>query len=221
VARGRQPRDLILNLGLESLNRDLPAEAASLLAAYVGLLAKWNRRVNLVSSTEDRILRPLLGEAVWAAGRYPTGSCSHLDIGSGAGFPALPFAILRPDVTFVLLEARARRAAFLETTAYELGLRNVRVVAGRLDRYLRTLATPGPWGCVSWKGIKLDRKELSQLLSISSRDARLWVFHGADLPLDAQTVKESLMLNWREPCPCHSGWFLSEYVPRLVSRETT
>jgi 16S rRNA (guanine(527)-N(7))-methyltransferase RsmG len=221
VDRDNQAGSPLLDPRIDSLLQDLDAGAVSRLTAFVALLTKWNRRVNLVSSTESRILYPLLGEALWAAGMYPADSHSHLDIGSGAGFPAVPLAIVRPGTRFTLLEARSKRAAFLETAAHELNLGNVSVVCNRLERYLQTMTSPGPWRRISWKGLKLERKELSQLLRLSAEEARLWVFHGTDLPMDRQQAQEMLSLRWREPCPHHAGWFLSEYGRRPVSRETT
>lgn len=219
--RGNHAGSPLLDLRIDSLLRGLDAGAEARLTAFVALLTKWNRRVNLVSSTESRILHPLLGEALWAAGRYPADSRSHLDIGSGAGFPALPLAIIRPCTRFTLLEARSKRAGFLETAAHELNLSNVNIVCDRLDRYLQKMISPGPWRCISWKGLKLERKELSQVLRQSAEEARLWVFHGTDLPMDGRQAQELLSLRWREPCPHHAGWFLSEYGRRHVSRETT
>jgi 16S rRNA (guanine527-N7)-methyltransferase len=60
------------------------------------------------------------------------------DIGSGAGLPGIPLALARPDCMFTLVEPRARRAAFLELVAAELGLPNVEVSATSADRVERT-----------------------------------------------------------------------------------
>ena len=56
-----------------------------------------------------------------------------LDVGSGAGLPGIPLAILLPDCGFVLLEANGRRCAFLREVAEELGLTNVRVLESRAE----------------------------------------------------------------------------------------
>lgn len=58
------------------------------------------------------------------------------DIGSGAGFPSLPLALARPDISWTLLEATAKKAAFLERAAQELGLEQgrVRVLALRAEQ---------------------------------------------------------------------------------------
>ena len=54
-----------------------------------------------------------------------------IDLGSGAGLPGVPLAIVRPGTRFVLAERRRSRAAFLEVVADRLPLANVEVYAGR------------------------------------------------------------------------------------------
>lgn len=56
-----------------------------------------------------------------------------MDLGSGGGFPGIPLAIRYPEVQFLLVEGRRKRAAFLEHVARTLGLANVRVVARKLN----------------------------------------------------------------------------------------
>ena len=59
-----------------------------------------------------------------------------LDVGSGAGLPGIPLAILRPDLKVTLLEPLLRRANFLTEVVTELGLTpNVKVVRGRAEQH--------------------------------------------------------------------------------------
>ncbi|HEX8934255.1 MAG TPA: 16S rRNA (guanine(527)-N(7))-methyltransferase RsmG [Pseudonocardiaceae bacterium] len=67
----------------------------------------------------------VLGELIPAGARV-------LDVGSGAGLPGIPLAIARPDLRIVLLEAMARRVAWLEEAVTELGL-GVPVHRGRAE----------------------------------------------------------------------------------------
>ena len=60
-------------------------------------------------------------------------AASVADIGSGAGLPGLPLAIAEPTASFVLIEPRAGRAAFLEAAVEELELSNVRVFPKRVE----------------------------------------------------------------------------------------
>lgn len=56
-----------------------------------------------------------------------------IDIGSGAGLPGIPLAIVRPDVSVTLIEPLLRRTTFLDEVVEELGLENVTVVRGRAE----------------------------------------------------------------------------------------
>jgi 16S rRNA (guanine(527)-N(7))-methyltransferase RsmG len=69
--------------------------------------------------------------------KLPEREARVVDIGSGAGLPGIPLAILRPDVSVVLVEPRHRRAAFLERAVLQLGLKRVEVVTASLDAFVR------------------------------------------------------------------------------------
>jgi 16S rRNA G527 N7-methylase RsmG len=192
----------------------LSPETAQRLEAYRKLLEKWNPRVNLTASMEWRALGPLFEEAVWAAGLCPVRPTCHLDIGSGAGFPALPMALLHPESRFDLLEPRVRRAAFLETVALELGMRNVVVMPLRVDSYLASREDKVS-GRVSWKAIRLAGKDADLLLRRAASGTEFWLFHGRELPVeDPAQWERGARLECRRVFPRRPGWFLSIYVSR-------
>lgn len=64
---------------------------------------------------------------------------SVVDVGSGAGFPGLPLAVVRPNWSFTLVEANHRKAAFLGRTVGALALGNAAVVVGRAEEVGHTL----------------------------------------------------------------------------------
>jgi 16S rRNA (guanine527-N7)-methyltransferase len=109
-----------------------PAQERSI-QTFLELLLTWNARINL---TGARSLADLIAEhlpdSFAMIGLVPQG-VRLVDVGSGAGLPAIPFAILRPDVSVELVEPRAKRVAFLRTAVRELGLPKVTVTAGRAD----------------------------------------------------------------------------------------
>lgn len=96
---------------------DASLEAMARLTAYAALLETWQKRINLVggSTVEDLWRRHMLDSAQLLP-HLPAGTKSLLDIGSGAGFPALVLAILGvPEVH--LVESDGRKAAFLTEAA--------------------------------------------------------------------------------------------------------
>ncbi|MEG2603920.1 MAG: 16S rRNA (guanine(527)-N(7))-methyltransferase RsmG [Clostridia bacterium] len=106
------------------------------LAAYHALLEDWNERVNLTGDASFALaldrhyvdsIAPLALE-----GLFPE-RASLIDVGSGAGFPGLPLAIVRPDLQVTLLDSLNKRLAFLAAVVDALGLRNVRLVHARAE----------------------------------------------------------------------------------------
>jgi len=106
----------------EQLNRLLaevglpPADAvlAGKLEAYLGLLVRWNTRINLtaVRDTAGILSRHFL-ESIECARLLPQGITTLLDFGSGAGFPGIPIALCRPEIAVTLAESQGKKAAFL------------------------------------------------------------------------------------------------------------
>ena len=128
---------------MSALAEDLPEwlnvsrETHAKLQEHLGIVAKWNSRINLVSgaSLAEGWLRHVLDSAqLWGAA--PTDSITWLDIGSGAGFPGLVIAIiaqeLAPDLRVSLVESDRRKSVFLLQAVRELGLQVV-VRAARLE----------------------------------------------------------------------------------------
>ena len=108
-------------------------ETRQRLSLYGELLAKWQKTINLVSpaTLPDMGVRHFLDSAQLAP-YLPTGPYTHYDIGSGAGFPGLVLAILRPDAAVTLIESDERKCAFLKTVSRETGV-PVTVIRGRVE----------------------------------------------------------------------------------------
>jgi 16S rRNA (guanine527-N7)-methyltransferase len=108
-----------------------PTQREQLIAFFDQLLA-WNARINLTgAASRDELLSEHLPDS-FALARLIPPSSTLADIGSGGGLPALPFAVLRPDVALTLFEARAKRVAFLRTATRTLRLPQV-TIAARFD----------------------------------------------------------------------------------------
>jgi 16S rRNA (guanine527-N7)-methyltransferase len=110
------------------------------LRAFAELLLLWNARINLTGARstselyDDHFPDALVLASVAGAG------ASVIDVGSGGGLPAVPLAILRPDLKLTLVEPRAKRVAFLRTA-----LRAARRDAVVLDCRLEDVARAGPF----------------------------------------------------------------------------
>lgn len=117
------------------MNISFNAYQLNVLIQFLNLLQKWNRSYNLtaVESLEDMVTRHLLDSASIVP--YLTGH-DFIDVGTGAGLPGIPLAILMPDKNFVLLDSNTKRTRFLLQVVSELKLPNVGVVASRVEAYV-------------------------------------------------------------------------------------
>jgi 16S rRNA (guanine527-N7)-methyltransferase len=123
-----------LQAGLAELALSAPAEQVEALLRLACLLERWGQRINLSGHRDvESIVGRLILDAVALAAHLPP-VISLVDLGSGAGFPGLPIAVLRPACSLLLVEAREKRHHFQRAAVRELSLRNVRLLRGRAER---------------------------------------------------------------------------------------
>jgi 16S rRNA (guanine527-N7)-methyltransferase len=111
---------------------ELSPRQVEALEAHYELLLRWNRTVNLTSirGMEEAVERHYC-ESLFLGAHLPQGNLRIADIGSGAGFPGFPVAVLRPDCSVSLIESHQRKAVFLREASRNLP--NVRVLARRAE----------------------------------------------------------------------------------------
>lgn len=113
----------------------LDARMCGCFSTYADLLAEWNTQVNLTAITdEEGIAVKHFVDCLSAVPLLAEGA-SVIDVGTGAGFPGLPFAIVRPDVTVTLLDSLDKRVKFLAAVTQALALTNVRTRHGRAEDF--------------------------------------------------------------------------------------
>jgi 16S rRNA (guanine527-N7)-methyltransferase len=123
-------RQLLQPFGL-NLNTDQIGQ----LIAYLELLLRWNKKINLtgIRDWKSCVIRHF-GETLYL-GRWVALNGRLLDIGSGAGFPGLSLKIIFPDLSVTLLEAVAKKRAFLKEVARVCGMNLVEVRSERLEDF--------------------------------------------------------------------------------------
>jgi 16S rRNA (guanine527-N7)-methyltransferase len=102
------------------------------ISRYLAELSRWRRSMNLTGDLSPESLVEHALESILGANLIVHGA-RVIDVGSGAGFPGVPIAIARSDVSMTLLEPRSKRAAFLRHIVREVELPNTRVVESRAD----------------------------------------------------------------------------------------
>ena len=120
--------------GARALALDLDEAQLARLVAHLDLLDDWNSRMNLTAIRDrpSQLTKHLLDSLTVLP--YLQGE-RIADVGSGAGFPGIPLAIVEPHRHFSLIESTGKKCRFLEHVRDTLGLKNVEVVQSRAESY--------------------------------------------------------------------------------------
>ncbi|MCY4074201.1 MAG: 16S rRNA (guanine(527)-N(7))-methyltransferase RsmG [Acidobacteria bacterium] len=168
----------------------LEESLAERLAAYVELLRRWNAKLNLTRlDRDDAGLARLAIEPLAALPHLPAQG-TLVDIGSGGGTPAVPVKLARPELGLRMVEARARKAAFLRETVRHLGLERTDVLAGRYEALLSRKELQKAHDALTVRGVRLSREALRSLQAFVAPGGALLLFRGPE-PEDA----------WRDASP--------------------
>jgi len=110
----------------------LSAEQQAVLQAHLEMLLRWNQKLNLTSiRNRDEAIERHYCESLFLGLHLPSGPLRIADLGSGAGFPGFPVAVLRPDCQVTLIESHQRKAVFLRESSRKQ--ENIRVLAKRAE----------------------------------------------------------------------------------------
>jgi 16S rRNA (guanine527-N7)-methyltransferase len=123
-----------LSQGLQALNIELDGSIQTKLLDYLALLQKWNKVHNLtaVRNPEDMVTLHLL-DSLSVLPHISQGRL--LDVGSGAGLPGIPLAIVRPDLQVTVMDSNHKKASFMRQAKAVLGIGNLEVKCGRVEEF--------------------------------------------------------------------------------------
>jgi 16S rRNA (guanine527-N7)-methyltransferase len=129
----------LLKSGARLLGTDLSDEQMAAFDLLLGELERWNRKLNLTAISEEReiVIYHFLDSLSCLLSSKIREEARLLDIGTGAGFPGIPVAIARPDISVSLLESMRKKGEFLKNVISLLGLK-ARVLVGRAEELART-----------------------------------------------------------------------------------
>ncbi|UDG80550.1 Ribosomal RNA small subunit methyltransferase G [Candidatus Hartigia pinicola] len=119
---------------LATINVNLTEKQKQQLVTYVKLLVKWNKIYNLTSVHDSYqiLIRHIMDSIV--VNNQLNGTL-FIDVGTGAGLPGIPLAIIRPHSYFVLLDSLGKRICFLKEVQYQLRLQNINVIKSKVEQY--------------------------------------------------------------------------------------
>lgn len=120
--------------GLQQLNSNPSEQQLVKLQAYLQLLQRWNKVYNLTAVRSPADMLPLHIFDSLAVADYIRGD-NCLDVGSGAGLPGIPLAIMQPDRQFTMLDTNGKKTRFIQQAIIQLGLSNAIVVQTRVEEW--------------------------------------------------------------------------------------
>lgn len=154
---------------LITMKIDASEEQQILLLRFIDLLAKWNKAYNLtaIRNKPDMLSLHILDSVSLLP--HLANAKRILDIGSGAGLPGIPLAILQPDREFVLLDGNGKKTRFIKQAIIELKLKNVSVIHGRIEKY-----TPDVnFDCITTRAFATIAETLTMIEHFLSNEARI------------------------------------------------
>lgn len=127
-----------LEKGAAALGIAISAAQQNRLLAYLNQLIRWNKTFNLTAVREpvemvDRHLLDSLAVIPLISRLFDTAPIHLMDVGTGAGLPGIPLALVRPSVSLTLIESNGKKAAFLRQCQIELGMQAVQVCQDRVE----------------------------------------------------------------------------------------
>jgi 16S rRNA (guanine527-N7)-methyltransferase len=162
--------------GLTAHGLDVTSDQARRLARFLELLVQWNRVYNLTGIRDPvELLERHLVESLALAPLLRGDSVA--DIGTGAGLPGLPLAIVCRDRRFTLIESRRKRVNFLRHVAATLELGNVTVAHSRAEH----LPCPAPFATVLARAVAPPDELLAIARPLLAPRGRLLLLTSAEL----------------------------------------
>jgi len=189
----------------------LPLSTLDQISTYIDLLLRWNARINLTGIRRpEEIVTRHFGESFFLARHlFPKSGTDHrplttdhrpprvLDIGSGAGFPALPLKLWAPHIYLTLVESNHKKAAFLSEVARALTLTNITVITDRAEALAAGPDFPRT-EVVTLRAVEHFNTILPQALTLLAPHATLALLIGATQIPHLTTLST---MKWHPPIP--------------------
>ena len=195
---------------LQSLAADLsssiPDLSISYFFRYLGELKKWNKAINLTAIDDDREI--LAKHFIDSIAGLKVIDINHetelLDVGAGAGFPALPLKFVRPELLVELLEPSEKKGAFLRYVVGSLGLQNVTVATAKLEDYAGRGNVQGRFDYIVVRAFKVDQFGVA-LSTLLKPDGKLVLYRAEKVPRSFELVDLALIKEVEYELPAKYG----------------
>lgn len=153
------------------------------LETYYRLLSTWNQKINLtglnLTEPTPEALDRLLIEPVVAAKYAPPMTDRLIDIGSGGGSPAIPFALGAGSTRLLMVESKTRKSVFLREALRALELRHSEVVSSRFEELLSRPDLHETHDLLTIRAVRIEPRVLMSLQAFVKPGGQLFLFRGS------------------------------------------
>ena len=161
----------------------IPLPLAIRLETYYRLLSTWNRKINLAGmdleeATPDTVDR-LLIEPLLASKHAPAGARRIIDIGSGGGSPAIPFALAVPHSMLLMVESKVRKSAFLKEALRAVEMKDGDVITSRYESLLSKPDLHEAHELLTIRAVRVEPRVLMSLQAFVQPGGRIFLFRSA------------------------------------------
>jgi 16S rRNA (guanine527-N7)-methyltransferase len=171
-----------LALRAEGAGVTVSSELAARLETYYRLLVIWNRKINLtgmdLEETTPEAVDRLLIEPLVAARYAPAGVTRMIDIGSGGGSPAIPFALAVPGLRLLMVESKTRKSVFLREVSRTLEMQ-ADVLTSRFETVLARPELLEAYDLLTIRAVRVDPPLLMDLQSFVRPGGHIFLFRSA------------------------------------------
>jgi 16S rRNA (guanine527-N7)-methyltransferase len=188
--------DQLVRCSRELLGVDLTPEIQRAFSLYADHLLAWNKNINLTAITDPQAIemRHFLDSLTVIRAISFQRSQRVIDVGTGAGFPGLPLRLVYPFIDLTLLEATAKKTAFLEHIVNVLKLGNVHVLNTRAEDAGQTLTTREQYDLVLARAVAHMSVLAEYLLPLCKVGGRCVALKGESAAAEVQQAESALRI---------------------------
>jgi 16S rRNA (guanine527-N7)-methyltransferase len=195
------PRDFSTRLTRRAARAGLSIsdDLAEKLAAFHALLSRWNQKINLTSLADpDESIDRLILEPLLAARHVPAAATRFMDVGSGGGSPAIPLKLALPHLELTMVEAKARKLAFLREASRQLELTATDVETTRVEELLAQPRLHESFDLITMRAVRVEGRMLNTIQAFLKPGGHVFLFRGPHGPPEPMVVPP---LQWIETYP--------------------
>jgi 16S rRNA (guanine527-N7)-methyltransferase len=196
----------------------LAPELGAKLEVYFRLLTAWNEKINLtglnLAEQGPEALDRLLVEPLVAARYAPAGITRMIDVGSGGGSPAIPFALSVPGVRLLLVEAKTRKSVFLREALRALEIAGAEVATSRFEELLSKPELHEAHELLTIRAVRIESSVLMNLQAFIKPGGEMFLFRSTSAAWSPSSATPPLA--WKATYP-----LLDTQNSRLVVLEKT